>query len=88
VVYNQSYSSMMQQIASGATTGRGTIAPYALPKVPSVVGSRVDGSITPQKQGSMIILPVRDKTLEVWTESTSFLDDFNKNILPNMSFSP
>jgi hypothetical protein len=53
-----------------------------------VTGVRVDGQIADNIQGSMIILPLRDKTQEIWTESNSFLPDFNNNILPNLTFSP
>jgi hypothetical protein len=64
------------------------VTPYTLPKLPKIVGVRVDGAINNKKQGSMIILPLRDKTLEVWTESALYMNDFNNSILPNLTFSP
>ena len=89
-VLSQSYSDVVSGISSqqnGATT-KAKVAPYSLPKVPSIVGIRVDGPLTQNKTGSMIVLPLRDKTIEIWTESTQFQPDFNTNILPNISFSP
>lgn len=65
-----------------------SIEPYSLPKVPSVVGMRVSGQIEDEKQGVMVILPVRDKTLQVFTESDSFRGDFDNTILTNLTFSP
>ena len=45
------------------------VAPFAAAKVPSVVGVRVDGQINSLKTGTMIVLPLRDKTIELWTEA-------------------
>jgi len=68
--------------------GKVTVSPYALPTVSSVVGVRIDGQIAPTKQGSLVILPVRDKTLKLWIESNQFAADFNNTILPKAGFSP
>lgn len=87
-VVSSTYSQVMAQYQSLANSKKVTVTPYKLPKVPTVVGSRVDGQITAQKQGSMIILPVRNVTLQISTESQDFLDDFNTRILPNLSFAP
>src|SRR5882757_3674241 len=68
-VLNQSYSSVVQSFNSFVTSKKGTIKPYSLPKLPSIVGIRLDGTIETNRQGSMIILPLRDKTLKIWTEA-------------------
>jgi hypothetical protein len=88
VVMDQSYNNTMHSYLSFVTAKKGTVVAYSLPKLPKIVGSRLDGEIQPNKQGSMVILPLRDKTFEVWTESPQFLPDFNNNILPNLTFSP
>jgi hypothetical protein len=84
-VVDSAYSDVLQSLQDqqGAT-----ITPYALPKVPKAVGVRVEGQIENQKSGTMVILPLRDKTLEVYTESNNYEADFNNNILPNLSFIP
>lgn len=61
---------------------------YALPKLPNVVGLKLSGQIEQDKQGVMIILPVRDKTIKLFTESKDFENDFNNIILANLTFSP
>lgn len=85
---NTTYSGIMQQYQALAKNQKVTVQPYKLPKVPSVVGSRVDGQITPQKQGTMIVLPLRNLTLQISTESKDFEADFNNIVLPNLTFSP
>jgi hypothetical protein len=89
-VLAQAYNAVvsgLQQASSSATTPT-TITAYALPKVPQTVGVEVSGSLPNQMTGTMVILPLRDKTLEISTYGSQFLSDFNTNILPNFSFSP
>jgi hypothetical protein len=87
-VVASSYTQTLAQFQGLQKQGKVSVSPYALPKVAGTVGVRVDGQITPTKQGSVVILPVRDKTLKLWIESNQFAADFNNIILPNVSFSP
>jgi hypothetical protein len=87
-IAQEAYDQVLQQFSSLATQGKVTVTPYSLVKVPTVVGVRVDGQIEQNKQGSMIILPIRGQTLEIFTESSQYAADFNNNILPNFTFSP
>lgn len=87
-VSSVAYAQELQQLDSSIKAGRATATPINLALVPAVAGMRIDGELASQKQGSMVLLPLRDKTLKVWTESTQFVDDFNNLILPNLSFSP
>lgn len=64
-----------------------TIEPYRLPLVDGVLGIIVKGKITKEKQGSMVLVPQRDKTFIFWTESEEFLTDFGK-ILETLTFIP
>ncbi len=82
------YDTVLQQFQAALTIGKVTIQPYTLPKVPSVVGSRVEGQITPTKQGTMVVLPLRNMTLKIWTESNDFKGDLDTAVLPNFSFVP
>ncbi|HEY5667921.1 MAG TPA: hypothetical protein VIR03_02025 [Candidatus Saccharimonadales bacterium] len=82
------YDTLLGQFKTSLQAGKVTVTPYTLPKVPSVVGSRVEGQITPTKQGIMVILPLRNMTLRIWTESNDFKSDLDTNILPNLSFVP
>ncbi|MBC7546257.1 hypothetical protein H7171_00755 [Candidatus Saccharibacteria bacterium] len=87
-VINRKYTDVLQVYQSKVLTGKATVAPYNLPRVPSVIGVRIEGQVTDAKTGSMVILPLRDKVLEIWTEGTGYGKDFNENILPNVTFSP
>jgi hypothetical protein len=87
-VVSQAYDNVVDDYKSEVENGKVTAAPYALPKVPDVVGTRIDGQIESDKQGSMLIFPLRNLTLKVWTESSDYLSDFNTIILPNLTFSP
>lgn len=87
-VVSVSYASSVQQFQGLQKAGKLKISPYSLPKNPGIVGSRVDGQLTPSKQGSMVLLPVRDKTLKLWTESDAGKADFDNIILPSASFVP
>jgi len=82
------YDQVLTQFSGLVKAGSVTVTPFKAPNVPGVVGSRIDGQITTTKRGSMILLPLRDKTLKLWTESSQYQPDFNNNILPNFSFSP
>lgn len=83
-----SYNDVLTSITGSVQQGQVKVSPYAFPKEPTIVGARVDGAFESNKTGSMIVLPVRNMTLKVWTESPQYEDDFNNNILPNLSFSP
>ncbi len=87
-VTQTSYDQVLGQFGDLAKQQKVTIKPFSFAKTPSVVGVRIDGQIFTNKQGSMILVPLRDKTLKLWTESSQFSADFNNNILPNISFSP
>jgi hypothetical protein len=87
-VVSQTYDKVLKTFDNGISTHKVVAAPYAFAKVPSVIGTRLDGEIVLKKQGSMIIVPMRNLTLKVWTESPTYLADFNNIILPNLTFSP
>lgn len=87
-ITSRTYSQVLGQFNGALQQKKVTVTPYVLPKLPKIIGVRIDGQIAQGKQGSMIVLPLRDKTLLLWTESSSYLSDFNNNILPNITFSP
>ncbi len=87
-VVQDSYDRVLGTYNGQVQSGKIAVAPYSLPKVSTVVGSKLTGQITPQKQGTLILLPMRNLTLEVWTDAQQFEADFNNLILPNLTFSP
>lgn len=87
-VVESAYSQELKKYDGQVKQGTVKVSPYFAPKVPATQGARVDGEIAQKKKGSMILLPLRDKTLKVWTEAESFTKDFNEIILPSLTFTP
>jgi multidrug efflux pump subunit AcrA (membrane-fusion protein) len=87
-VLNQQYSQVLDSFDDQARNGDIQVGAYSLPKMPSVVGVKVTGQITKDKNVTMIVLPLRSQTIEIWTEGDQYLNDFNTNILPNVTFIP
>lgn len=56
-------------------------------QIAGTTGTRLDGFLEKDIEGSMVMFPVRDKTLLVWTESKDFRSDFNK-VVNNLTFVP
>ena len=87
-VTNQTYAQTLSRYTSLQKSGKVTVRPYTLPKVPSVVGVQVAGEIENNKQGTLVILPLRAGTLTIWSEGSQYQSDFQNIILPNASFLP
>lgn len=87
-VVSTPYADVARSFESQVKNGKVTVKPYAIAKVPSVTGLRVDGEIASKKSGSMVIVPLRDKTLKIWTEASQFVADFDTNVLPNVTLVP
>lgn len=91
-VVNIAYDQVMLQIEPFIKQGQVTAVPVTISSAPGVIGIRLSGLINPsitKIQGTMIIFPIRDKTLKIWTESNSaFLNDFDTAVVPNLSFVP
>lgn len=82
--YNQAVAPLENQIKTGKLSAKA----FSLPKVPDVIGLRGDGEIAQGKQGAVVFLPLRDKTIKISAESQDRIADFNNIILPNFEFRP
>ena len=82
------YADELKKFDSDAKAGRVKVTAIAVDNVPGVTGVRIDGEIERGKQGSLVLLPMRDKTLKVSTETEQFKNDFNTIILKHLSFIP
>lgn len=86
------YSQIIAQYTAQAKKGTLTSAAYVPPKMVGVAnvqtGTRFDGALDKSKNGSLIVIKVRDKTLKISTESRDYLTDFNRTILASLTFSP
>lgn len=87
-VDNKSYADYMQTFDSQVKAGKVKVAPYVPKNVANVTGSRVSGEISQGKNVTMIVLPLRDKTILLYTESPDFVSDFDNIVLANLNFTP
>lgn len=87
-VAQRTYAEQVKRYEALAKSGKVKISPYTLPKVSGATGIRVDGEFEAKLNGSMVILPLRDKTVEISTLSPNFKADFDNTILANMTFTP
>lgn len=87
-ILSQAYSQTLSQFSGFVKQNKLAMTAYSLPKLPQIGGMYLTGQITQRQKGTMVILPLRDKTLEVWTESDAYLNDFKNYVLPNLTFSP
>lgn len=51
-------------------------------------GVRLDGKFSKDREGSAVLFKVRDKTLTVATDSSTFKNDFDNTILKSLKFNP
>lgn len=87
-VQSQPYREAVQEFDSAIQEGKAKAVVYKLPKMKDVTGIRINGEIEEGKQGSVIIMPLRDKSIKISTESKDFVGDFDKIILKNFSYNP
>lgn len=87
-VANQAYDTVVKQYDGQIQNGEVVASSYALPKMSEQVGMKFTGKIDQQLNGTEIILPLRDKTLIITTETDAYLADFNNYILPNLTYVP
>lgn len=88
-IVSTSYDQELKQLEGKAKSGKVKISAFKAPKMPEgLVGARIDGEINTGQQDSMVMFPLRDKTIKVSTESAQFLGDFNNIVLANLTFEP
>ncbi len=87
-VVNQPYAQVVDTLVSQQHAGLLTAAAYSLPKLPKTVGIKAIGKLPDGTNGEIVMLPLRNETIEISTQGSVFTDDYEKNILPNFSFSP
>lgn len=87
-ILESAYDSEVKEFETDIEEGRVTSSPYSLKQVPGVVGVRLSGEIDTRKTGTLVLLPLRDKTIKIWTEGGDFVGDFDKFILESLTFQP
>lgn len=88
---NSDYASVLTLHDAQITDGTLKARAYVPPKMQGVAniqpGVRLDGTISQDKQGAMVVMKVRDKTLTIYAESKDFVSDFN-TVLESLTFAP
>jgi hypothetical protein len=51
-------------------------------------GIRLDGKFTKEREGSVVVFKVRDKTLTIATDASAYKNDFDNTILKSLKFNP
>ena len=87
-VVNTTYDQALKAYDSEIKKGTVTASPFTPKLVASALGVRLSGEIVSKKTGVMILLPLRDKTIKIWTESNNFVGDLDKFILESLSYQP
>ena len=87
-IISTAYDEVVRNFTAQVAIGTVKVVPFKLEKVPNALGVRIDGVIAAGKTGAMIAMPLRDKTIEVWTEAPQYLSDFNNSVLPSISYVP
>ena len=85
LVEDKSYDTILKSYESKVKNGELKSSPVT---VNGFSGIRLDGKFSNERQGSAVLFKVRDKTLTIASDSTSYVNDFNDTILDTLSFNP
>ena len=87
-VVNTKFDDVLRAFDTQVKGSKVKISPYVVKNVPSITGVRVVGEISPGQNATMIVLPLRDKTIKISTESQDFVTDFDNVVMANLTFTP
>jgi len=87
-VTSQNYSDALKGFSTAINNGTITATAFRAEKVQDVLGTKLSGQLEKEKTGTLVILPLRDKTIKIWTENSAYAEDFNKVVLPSVTFAP
>lgn len=89
------YAQVLQGLDNSISQGDVTAKAYVPPKMQGAAnvtaGTYLSGQINSQdqtQQGNMVVIKVRDKTLEIYSESAAYANDFNNIVLASLTFVP
>jgi len=86
-IVDTSYDKEVSKLKSAVEKGTLTAVSYRPTLVSSELGVRLEGELSKDKVGALVLLPQRDKTFKIWTESVDYVADFDK-ILETLTFIP
>lgn len=89
-ILDNSYDQILINYRASIDSGNLVAAPYVIPGRTDAgfSGMRFDGIIAEGISGTLIILPLRDKTIILRNEISETADDFENIVLPSLNFIP
>ena len=87
-VLNKTYDAHLKTLEGKIKQGKVTVTAYSPANQKEIVGSRLVGEVNVGQKVLMIVLPLRDKTIEISTESDQFKGDLDNIILTSLNFTP
>jgi hypothetical protein len=88
-IFDGSYQAIVDQYQAQIKQGKLTAVPYTATLVEGAsIGVKLTGQFTQTKRGAMVIVPLRDKILKIWTETEGGVADFDNYVIANLTFSP
>lgn len=85
VVSDATYEASLKTYESAVKKGDLKSSPIT---VNGFSGIRLDGTFSKTRQGSAVLFKIRDKTLAIFTDATTFQGDFNEVIVKSLDFNP
>lgn len=82
-IEKKSYEEIVKEYQEQVKKGELKSSPVTLQ---GQTGTRLDGKFSKDISGSMVLFKVRDKTLQVYTQSPTFTSDYDNIILPSLIF--
>lgn len=85
-IQNKDYSTILKSYQSQLKTG--ALKSSTIKLKGGQEGIRLDGQFNKStgQEGTMVLFQLRDKTVQVYTQSKEFVPDFDKIILPELNF--
>lgn len=88
-VSDKNYAEELKTFDGNVKQGKTQATPYKPTNVDGIIGTQFVGDIGQNgKTGVLILLPLRDKTIKIWTEADQFKNDFFNNVMSNFKFVP
>jgi len=86
-ILNSPYDTEVKKFNNDAKNGKVTVNAFRPEKLSAQLGVVVRGEVIKGKTGVLVLLPQRDKTFKIWTESSEYSGDFSK-ILSSLTYVP
>lgn len=86
-VVDRAYASELKTFDSAIKNSTVTVEPFRPEKIKNVLGSKITGKINSKRTGVMYLLPLRDRSLKIWTESPTYASDLEA-IMKTFNYAP